>query len=116
MAKTKTGKTPAVVATSTVTSLMLLGSIGAAPTTTASQYLAPNEPAAMIRYLNEGFDFSTSTATMKSYEQITLPINAFAAASDMFGPMRNSTKEEASLFEAMLESKSTPVGINIFSL
>jgi hypothetical protein len=43
-------------------------------------------------------------------------MNIFDAAKEIFGEMRNSTKEEREVMSKMLDEKSIHLGVNIFDL
>ena len=72
---------------------------------------------AMIRYVGDGFDYSTSFIGVMTCEQIGKPItSAKFAAYEMFSEMRGSTDEEKALYEDMLARMSKPISVDIFSL
>lgn len=119
MQEVATKKMPAVVATSSLTSLAVAGAMFVAPTMTGTvgQDAYLDNPAPMIRYINDAFDFSTSTGKMVAYENMENPVaGAKFAAYEMFGEMRSSTQEEKQLYEDMLERMSTPIDVDIFAL
>ena len=52
-------------------------------------------PDALVRLVNDGFDYATSSNCMMTYGHIERPIgSAKSAAYEMFGEMRDSTQEE----------------------
>ena len=117
MPETATKKTPAVVATTSVASLMVATMFAVPMTGTTGQNAHLDTPDAMVRYVNNGFDFSTSTNCMMFYEQIQEPNYAVKyEAFEMFGEMRGSTSEERSLYGDMLARMSRPIDVDIFAL
>lgn len=71
----------------------------------------------MIRYVNEGFNYSTTSNGVMAYEHIERPEqSAKFAAYEMFGEMRSSTQEEKVLYEDMLARMSIPIDVDIFAL
>lgn len=117
MLETATKKAPAIVVTTSVASLMAATMFAVPMTGTTGQNTYLDTPDAMVRYVNNGFDFSTSTNCMMSYEQIQKSnYTAKYAAFEMFGEMRGSTSEERSLYGDMLARMSRPIDVDIFAL
>lgn len=116
MLETSTKRMPTLIATTSVASL--LATMFTAPMTgTAESNIHLDTPDAMVRYINDGFDFSTSTNNMLTYENISNSIGSVKyAAYEMFGKMRSSTEEEKNLYEDMLARMSTPIDMDIFAL
>ncbi len=116
MPETSMRSTPTIVAT---TSVLALATMLAIPMTgTTGQNVHINMPGAMVRYVNDGFGFSTSTTnSMMAYEHIEKPVeSAKYIAYEMFGKMRGSTLEEKNLYEDMLARMSTSIDVDIFAL
>ncbi len=117
MPETTMKKIPAIVATTSVASLMLATAFATPLTGSTGQDAYIDTPEALVRYVNDGFDFSTSSNSMMTYERIRQPMgSAKFAAYEMFGEMRSSTREEKVLYENMLARMSTPIDVDIFAL
>ena len=117
MPETTMRKMPAIVATTSVASLMLATAFATPMTGSTGQDTYLDTPDALVRYVNDGFDFSTSSNSIMTYEHIERPIeSAKFAAYEMFGEMRSSTQEEKNLYENMLARMSTPIDVDIFAL
>lgn len=117
MSTITTGKIPAVIATTSAASLVFAAMLSA-PTTSASNPIANiDAPDAIVRYVDNGFSFSTSTNTMMAYVPTSKLVgSAKYAAYEMFGEMRGSTQEKKNLYENMLSRMSAPIDVDIFSL
>lgn len=117
MPETTMRKMPAIVATTSVASLMLATAFATPMTGSTGQDAYLDAPDALVRYVNDGFDFSTSSNSIMTYERIEQPLeSAKFAAYEMFGEMRSSTLEEKTLYENMLARMSTPIDVDIFAL
>lgn len=117
MLETTTKRMPTVVATTSVASLIVATMLATPITSTTGQDAYRDASDALVRYVNDGFDFSTSTNSMMAYEHIEKPTeSAKHAAYEMFGTMRSSAQEEKDLYEDMLARISRPIDVDVFAI
>lgn len=111
-------KKPVTIVTTSVASFAMVAAFAAPmPTGTVGDGVYLKTPDPTVRYIENGFDFSTSSDSMMICRQIdnSVKTNKFVAY-EMFGEMRGSTQEEKELYESMLARMSSPIDVDIFAL